>query len=183
MNRSMKAGLVSLTLLAAPSLASAGGLYFDPYAGAGIGSFQLSTGASTTTNSGGFVLFGAEIHPYLAPEIRVGKASRGSVTGYSRVSLDWFASYLLRLQAPVNEDTTLYGLAGATTMRTALTPTGGTQRNRTSTTFSFGVGLDYRPMDQLSVAAEWVRYGRGYKSASASGLNVTGISGVVKYSF
>jgi len=173
--------LLSLTALSLPVMA--GDFYFDPYAGAGAGQFQLSTGSSTSTNPGGFVFFGAEVHPYLAPEIRIGKANSGSITGYSSVSLDWFASYLLRLQAPVNEDTTVYGLVGGTTMRTALTPTGGTKLSDTSTNFTFGVGLNYRPMRHVSVGAEWVRYGRGYKSASTRGLNVTGISGVVSYSF
>jgi len=178
---SFAACLLSLTAMTLPAMAE--DFYFDPYAGVGAGQFQLSTGSSTTTNPGGFVFFGAEVHPYLAPEIRIGKANSGSITGFSNVSLDWFASYLLRLQAPVNEDTTVYGLVGGTTMRTALTPIGGTKLTDTSTNFSFGVGLNYRPIQHLSLGAEWVRYGRGYKSASTRGLNVTGIAGVVAYSF
>lgn len=183
MKFSVHVWIVSLAVLSLPAVASADDLYFDPYVEAGIGQFQLNTGSATTTVSGGFAVLGAEIHPYIAPEIRFGKASSGSVTGFSNVSLDWFASYLLRLQAPVNEDTILYGLGGATTMRSALTPTTGTKRSDTSTTFSFGVGIEYRPLDRLSVAAEWVRYGRAYKTATGRGLNVTGIAGLLKYSF
>jgi len=174
---------VAVTALLLPNAAQAEDLYFDPYVGAGLGQFQLSTGNNSATVPGGFVLLGAEVHPYVAPEIRVGKANKGTTTGYSSVALDWFASYLLRLQAPVSEDTMLYGLVGGTTMRTALTPTAGTKISDTSTTFSFGLGIDYRPMRNVSVAAEWVRYGRGYKAASTRGLNVTGISGLLKYSF
>jgi len=183
MKLTMKACMVSLGILLLPAVAVAEELYFAPYAEAGIGQFQLNTGSSTSTVSGGVAVLGAEIHPYIAPEIRFGKASSGNVTGYLNVSLDWFVSYLLRLQAPVNEDTTLYGLGGATTMRTALTPTGGTKNSSTTTAFSFGVGLEYRPMANVSVAGEWVRYGRGYNAASGKGLNVTGIAGLLKYSF
>jgi len=177
------ASMLALVLLLIPVSAAAEDLYFDPYVGAGFGQFQLATGSSSASTPGGFVLLGAEINPYVCPEIRFGKAGKGSTNGYSRVALDWFASYLLRLQAPVNEDASLYGLAGGTTMRTSLTPTAGSKLSDTSTTFTFGVGIDYKPWRHVSVGAEWVRYGRGYKSSSNRGLNVTGITGLVKYSF
>ncbi|MDX8391784.1 MAG: outer membrane beta-barrel protein [Mariprofundaceae bacterium] len=176
-------GLSMLALLLLPGTARSDGLYFDPYVGAGTGLFGLSTQTSSAKVLGGYVLFGVEINPYLAPEIRVGTAAGGSTSGFSKVRMDWFVSYLTRLQVAVNSDATLYGLFGATTMRTSLTPTTGTRQTDTTTDFTFGGGLDYQLGNGLQLGAEWVRYASRFDSAQKRRLNVWGISGVLKVPF
>jgi len=176
-------GLLMLFLLLAASPAKGEAFYFDPYVGAGVGIFGLSTQSSSDKVFGGYALLGVEINPYFAPEIRVGTTAGGSTSGFSEANLDWFVAYLGRVQVAVNSDTSLYGLFGATTMRTSLTPTGGTRRTDTATDFTFGGGLDYRTAGGLSFAAEWVRYANQFDSVQNRRLNVWGITGVLKIPF
>jgi len=184
MKKIIKASMLAAVLLLIPAHASAEDMYFDPYVGVGLGMFSLNTGSSSDWVTGGFAQLGAEINPYLSPQLRLGGAGQtGATSGYSRAALDWFASYLLRVQVPATDVFMVYGLVGGTTMRTSLTPTGGSKLSDTSTKFSFGGGIEYNASKHLDIGAEWVRYGRGYKSASNRGLNVNGAMGVVKYSF
>ena len=163
--------------------AQAEDFHFEPYAGVAAGAFGLSTQGTSDKVFGGYLRFGAEITPYFAPEIRVGSAAKGSTSGFSEASMNWFVSYLARVQVPVNADVRLYGVFGGTTLRTSLTPTGGAQRKDTTTDFTFGGGLDYRLPNGLLAGAEWVRYAHGYDNVKKRRLDVWGIVGSLSVSF
>ena len=158
-------------------------LYFEPYVGVGLGVFGLSTQGTSDKVFGGYLRLGAEINPYFAPEIRVGSAAKGSTSGFSKASMNWFVSYLARVQVPVSGDVTLYGVFGGTTMRTSLTPTGGTERKDTTTDFTFGGGLDYRLQNGVTAAAEWVRYANRFDSVKNRRLDVWSIVGSLSVPF
>jgi len=180
-------------LLFAPNHTLAGGLDLDiqPYLGAGLGAFNLDAGLGSDTAFGGFGTVGANLNEYLAVEVRVGASADATVTTpvgagllTTTSSIDWFVSYLAKPQFPLTGNLNVYGLIGATTLKTSFTTLGSSLTN-TSTGFSFGGGLEYKLTDQVSIGGEWVQYASDadLNSPTFPGLDVWGASATIRYQF
>ncbi len=164
---------------------------FKPYIGGGLGLFVLDftgsgvTGVSNKDVFGGFGIFGVDYGDFVGGELRVGSAANTSFDNGSvneTLSIDYFFSYLAKLQFPVSEDFRFYTLIGGTSSKSSLkinTPgfvfvaTNTTSVSDTSTSFTVGAGLDFKIRDQLLIGAEWLRYGS----------DVDGFTGTVKFLF
>jgi len=157
--------------------------FFAPYIGGGLGSFNLSTGSDSDTVFGGYGVIGADLHRYLGIEARFGSASDGAAKGFSRLSMDWFVSYLAKFQLPATEYLRFYAVVGGTTMRSSLTRTSGVEVADTKTDFTAGGGLDYRVLDNLLIAGEWTQYVNKFDGLTQRGLDVWGASGLIKLEF
>jgi len=163
-----------------------------PYLGGGIGAFNIDAGFGSSTSFGGFGTVGANLNKYIAVEVRTGASSDASVTVLGTVNttsgVDWFVSYLAKPQFSVFGDGNIYGLIGATTLKTTFTaigPGGSFAVSKTGTGFSFGGGFEYKLMNNIYVGAEWVQYASDadVNAVPFPGLDVWGASGVVRYQF
>jgi opacity protein-like surface antigen len=160
----------------------------QPYAGVGVGTFNLDAGFGSAYAFGGFGLVGVDINEYAGVELRAGTTAKASVNVVSiptENSIDYFFSYLAKLKLPVNENLGFYGLLGGTTLKTKFSvPAVGASTN-TSTDFSYGAGIDYKIDDQMKVGAEWVQYSKKANSASPTfpGLDAYGISATLNIAF
>jgi len=177
-----------------PSQLLAEGFDIDvhPYLGAGSGAFSVDAGFGSDTVFGGFGTIGANLNDYLAVEARVGASTDSTMTLLGSVNatsgVDWFVSYLAKPQYPVTGDLNIFGLAGATTMKTtfsAVGPGGSFSVSHTGTTFSFGGGAEYQLLDNVYVGAEWVQYANDadVNAVPFPGLDVWGASGSIRYQF
>jgi len=181
-----------MTFILLFSISSAEAQDFDfnpqPYVGGGLGGFNVDAGVSSDTVFGGFGLLGVNFNEYIGFEGRVGATADGSST-VNRVQtdfgVDWFVSYLAKLQLPVSEELVIYGLLGGTTIGTRFQPLGGLEQTNSGTNFSFGVGLEYRIQGQLYVGGEWVQYASDadVNAPAFPGLDVWGASATIRYEF
>jgi len=148
---------------------------FKPYFGIGLGAIGVEEKAATfnqkNTVFGGFVKGGVDYNDYLGAELRIGTSMKGSksypagtvAATASKVDLsaEYFVAYLLKLQAPITSQLTLYALGGGTTAKFKTAITSGTTSVSTKATkigASYGAGFNYSLGDQSSVGAEWVQY-------------------------
>lgn len=187
MKKMIRMASLALALALGAASAQAEDFGFDPYAGVGLGAFNLDAGLGSAYAFGGFGFIGADINDYLAAEVRLGTTGTASlnVAGVPTEStVDWFVSYLGKLKLPVSEQVSLYGLVGATTLKTSWSIPGFVTLNNTSTTFTYGGGGEFKVNDQVHVGAEWVQYSMNANPFIAfPGLDAWGISGTVRYSF
>jgi len=169
-------------------------LILDPYVGGGLGGFELDYGNGKDFVFGGYGALGLTVMENLAAEIRIGGASSTSnpdaVLGRSvDKSVSWFVSYIVKPQFEVFRGLRLYGLLGATTIRTSITPLGRVERTSTDTSLSFGAGAEYAIQDQLYVGGEWMRYSSNKDRASVTragglnGMDVNGFVATLRYEF
>jgi len=185
--------LFALAMGAVPPSARAQEL--RPYIGAGAGLFVLDftaagvTGISNKDVFGGFGTVGFDYGDFFGAELRFGSTSSTSFdvtsaagTVNETVSLDYFFSYLAKLQFPAAENLRIYGLLGGTSGKATAkinTPgfvfaaTNTTSVSDTSTSLSFGGGIDFKIKNQFSVGMEWVKYAS----------DTEGFSGTVKVWF
>lgn len=142
-----------LILLLLPAQAAANDLDIRPYVSGGLGAYTLGPGTGDDTVFGGYGAVGAEVMPNLALEVRIGATANGS-NAINTFGTDWFVSYLAKPQIQVMPEINLYGLIGASTIRSWRTPTGGTKVSSTKTSFSFGGGIEYMLNDDFSIGIE-----------------------------
>lgn len=168
---------------------------FKPYIGLGTGVFAIDFKLSDTLTSsmsqrrqtwGGFVKAGVDAVQYLGAEIRLGatgKASKewgaGLPVGYGAVTtgtstvntkINYFFSYLGKLQYPVSDSFKLYALGGGTTAKYTVSWSATGSENATITGFTYGGGLEYGFAKRYSLGLEWVEY---LKDATISGAGST----------
>lgn len=101
------------------------------------------------------------------------------------ISVDWFIAYLFKLQYPIADAFTVYGLVGATTLSSKFTFVGSTARI-VRTTLSYGAGIDYDLGNQWLAGLDWMIYSnRADTSPGANyrGLDVWSFTTTVKYKF
>ena len=151
-----------------------------PYAGVGLGLFELDPGANTKAVFGGFGYVGASLHEYFAAEFRAGltgaheREEIGPLTETFKVN--WFVSALAKPKIEVADGLEFYGLLGATSISTSITPLNSTvERSVTKTALTFGLGGTYFITDNLSVGAEWLRYSSNGNAATKNGANFNGL--------
>ncbi len=189
----MKKLFIIAAALIAMQSSSAAAADIKPYAGAGLGMFELDPGQNKKAVIGGFVFAGANLHDYFAVETRLGttgKRSReelGPLTETFKVN--WFLSLLAKPKIAIAENFEVYGLIGATSMNTSFTPVNKTtKQSKTKTGLTFGLGGAYHFNEQLSVGAEWVRYASNADAATKNttaykGMDVNGFTTTFSYQF
>jgi len=149
-----------------------------PYAGAGLGvvMFDLGPGIGTKNAFGGFGQFGIDYGDFIGAELRVGSTSNVSFTYLGlngRAGIDYFFSYLAKLQLPVSEQLRIYGLAGGTTAKASVTISipgsiFSASASSTSSELSFGGGMDVKIQDQWHAGVEYMRYANDTRGISAN---------------
>jgi opacity protein-like surface antigen len=158
---------------------------FKPYigGGAGLAFFDIGKtvpGAGTKSVGVGYGSLGFDYGDFIGAEVRLGTTGTTSIAfgGLTYdATIDWFASYLAKLQYPVTDQFRVYAMGGATTAKTTVTittpgwffvATGTPSISDTTTSGSFGAGFDFRASDQLHIGAEWMKVGSDVSSATAN---------------
>ena len=184
--------LMSAALLLAQAN-TAQAIEIEPYAGIGLGVFEIDPGANKKTKIGGFVFAGANLHEYFATEFRVdltGTEEREelslSLTESFKVNV--FVSAFAKPKIEIADGIELYGLVGVTTISTSHTPTGSNARTSiTNTGLSYGLGGSYRYNDKFTIGMEWARYATdadaATKNTSFNGMDVNGFTTTFAYNF
>jgi len=172
------------TLLALPTVTNAADM--KPYVGIGVGLFAIGlnindplVGSATQRNStwGSFIKAGVDVNDYFGGELRIGTTGKPSTdwgpglpvgsgfitTVSSNVStkVDYFISYLGKIQYPASDSYKIYGLLGGTTAKysTSLSLAGlNVDSNKTKTGFTYGAGMEVNLNDSTSIGIEWVEY-------------------------
>ncbi|MES0370825.1 MAG: outer membrane beta-barrel protein [Mariprofundaceae bacterium] len=188
---------------------------FEPYAGGGYGGFLIDAGLGSGKTAGGYGILGADLHENYGVELRFGNiggysafdtpvaADAPPVVAMANqvlndpiittapspveIDIDWFISYLFKLQFPVDENFNVYGLIGGTTMHSniyfkILGRTGHT----TKTSLSYGGGIDYKVGDQWLLGLDAMVYSNDANTnpgTNFSGLDVWGLTATMKYKF
>jgi len=176
--------------------AQAQDFFFKPYVSGGLGGYALDYGNQKDFVLGGYGALGADLHEFLAAEIRLGttgsKKKRDTTTALTesdvKKQVSWFVSYLAKPRIEI-DGLRLYALLGASTVKSSITPTGGTKQEKTDTAFSFGAGGEYQFTNQLSVGAEWMRLTTSKNSDSITattgykGMDINSFVGTLKFQF
>ena len=181
---------------------------FKPYAGVGLGGVLIDAGLGSENAFAGYGILGADLHENYGIELRFGTTGntlntvmvpQGTVTEANgvpaiqpaiptpaTVGIDWFFSYLFKLQYPVNEGFTIYGLVGGTTLKSkfafAVLGTG----HSTKTTLSYGGGVDFKLSNQWVLGADAMIYANNADTdpgANFRGLDMWGLTATIKYKF
>jgi len=187
--------LTRITVLAFSALlfavpAQAQDFMFKPYVGGGIGAYELDYGNGTDFVVGGYGALGADLHEFLAVEVRGGSAgnkTKNDITtnlpnGNVKAQVSWFVSYLAKPRVEVADGFRIYGLIGASTVNSSITPAGAVEREKTDTDLSFGGGAEYQITDNFTVGAEWLRLTTSKDTAvitATSGYNGMDINSIV----
>jgi hypothetical protein len=182
---------------------------FKPYAGVGMGSFIIDAGVGSENAFGGYGILGADLHENYGVELRFGTTGNtgGTVTvpqgtlvctegcqtiilptpTPATISVDWFVAYLFKLQYPIAEAGRIYGLVGATTLKSKLNfPALGRTGHTTKTTFSFGGGADYGLGNQWRLGLDAMVYANDADTnagAKFKGLDVWAFTATATYGF
>jgi len=177
MNRCLKISILSVAIFSFSFSSQADGIH--PYAGAGVGAFLLDTGISGVGNQtafGGFGQFGIDFGDFVGVEVRAGSTT-SSTFQYLGVDLslrlDYFVSYLAKLQFPVTDNFRIYALGGGTTAKaSASVSIPGTilalSGSNTSSSGSFGGGVDFQIQDQWRIGAEFLHYASDVDGVTAN---------------
>ncbi len=177
MRKYLQITLAILCLAVIPATAAqAYDIDIRPYAGNGFGAFGLELKgpgfSQKSTVFGGFEKLGVDIGDYLGTELRIGATSIGTqsnpagtlgvpVPFDTKLSSNYFLSYLVKIQSRESAGMRVYALVGATTARLkGALPVAGlsVSTSRTKTGFSYGFGINYHVQDSLTVGGEWMQY-------------------------
>jgi len=185
---------------------------FKPYAGVGLGSVIIDAGLGGQNAFAGYGIVGADLHENYGVEVRFGTSGKtsGTVTvpagvidtcgegcfvpitapTPANISVDWFVSYLLKLQYPVSDLFKVYGVVGGTTLKSKFAFTspvsGVTTLHSQNTTLSYGGGFEYGLGNQWTMGVDATIYANKATTttgASFSGLDVWGINATARYGF
>jgi len=200
--------IISLCFITLPAQA----LDFKPYTGVGLGSFIIDAGPGSEYAFGGYGILGVDFHENFGIELRVGQTGTTAksvivpTTGFTgllsdagpvpitllvptpaSIRVDWFLSYLFKVQQPIGSAFNVYGLLGATTLHSSLSfPSLGRTGHITTTTISYGGGVDFNLSNQWIVGMDAMVYSNRADTnpgANFRGLDVWGLTGTIKYMF
>lgn len=173
----------------------------QPYAGVGLGGVLIDAGLGSKDAFSGYGILGADLSENYGVELRFGAAGKTSgsvivpqgrveqapllVPTPANISLDWFFSYLLKLQYPLNDAFRIYGVVGGTAMKAKFAFATTTQR-ATFNALSYGGGFDYNLGNQWVIGVDATVYANKANTspkANFAGLDVWGVNGQIKYEF
>jgi len=190
----MKKALLIGTALFMAQANTAQAIEIEPYAGVGVGLFELEPGGNKKSTFGGFGFAGANLHEYFAAEFRVGATGSQereelAIVLSEAFKVNWFVSAFAKPKVEIADGIELYGLVGITTISTSHTPNGSAiQTTKSSTGLSYGVGGSYRFNDKFTIGMEWARYSTDADAAtknttSFNGMDVNGFTTTFAYNF
>jgi len=176
---------------------------FKPYIGLGTGiysiGFKLSDPLTSSMSQrkqtwGGFVKAGIDVLDYFGAEVRLGSTGNPSTSwgaglpvGYGAVTtvtstvssqINYFFSYLGKLQYPFNDSFKVYGLAGGTMAKYTASWSATGSENATVTGFSYGGGLEYAFANRYSLGLEWMEYLKDVTISSAGSTDTGSFRGI-----
>ena len=194
--------LTRITVLAFAALlfavpAQAQDFMFKPYVGGGIGAYELDYGNGTDFVVGGYGALGADLHEFLAAEVRFGSAGSKTkndattnlATSDVKKSVSWFVSYLVKPRIEVTDGLRFYGLVGASTVKSDIQAGTAAKREKTDTDLSFGGGAEYQITDNFTVGAEWLRLTSSKDTAALGatsgykGMDINSFVGTLRVDF
>ncbi|MDQ6998719.1 MAG: outer membrane beta-barrel protein [Mariprofundus sp.] len=189
----MKKILLMTTALLLTQANAAQAIEIEPYAGIGLGIFELEPGANKKTTIGGFGFVGANLHEYFATEFRVGttgaeQREERTIVLSEEFQVNWFVSAFAKPKIEVADGFELYALAGFSTVNASHTPANSLiKTTKSSTGFSYGLGGTYRYNDRFTIGMEWARFSSKAdlptKNTSFSGLDVNGFTTTFAYNY
>lgn len=164
---SMMAG--AFLLLVSPVASSASEIH--PYSGIGTGWFGIEGRSDSIQYSqksstyGLFAYVGADVNEYFGFEARIGSTGKAKDT---TVALSWppretklqsplFYGAYAKLQYPVTDGVTIYGLAGVTRGKYRF-ENGTFVNERTKSDFSYGGGVMIGTGSEFTLGIEWMQY-------------------------
>ena len=144
------------TVLAAPMAANATGFYLGANAGSGQQSHQLMEKAETTGVAA--IKAGYDFNDYFGAEVRYGGVNQRS----SDIELNSFASVYAKVQYPITESISVYGLAGMTAANLPqdsliAVPQSKAKSSGSESSASFGAGVRYAVTDNFGISLEAMR--------------------------
>lgn len=153
-----------------------------PYVGVGVGSYSFDVNVLGLPDSGsaigGYLTLGADFGEYIGAELRIGTTGDADLFA-TTYSLDYFFSYLAKIQFPVSPELRIYGIIGGTSAN--VTTTAGL--DETGNSLSYGIGLDYRVSERSLFGVEWVRYWDQVTVLGIADITVDGFAAVFKFEF
>jgi len=200
-------GLIAISALMISTNAQAQGM--EPYIGIGGGIFAIQlelndplVGSASQRNPtwGSFIKAGVDVNEYFGGELRIGTTGTPStdwgpglpvgsglitlVPSNVSTKIDYFFSYLGKIQYPVSDSYKIYVLLGGTTAKyTDSLSIAGFNFNgsNTKTGFTFGGGVEVNLNQRTSIGIEWIEYWTnvtldttgGTEKGSFRGLSVT----------
>jgi len=189
----------AMALSLSPALAVAEEMTFKPYLELGPGLYFLNTntqtsGSAKTKMLGGFVAAGVDLDwgfpLLLGLQLRASGSAKDSTTLSdgnaikSRVKIPlWSAFFVPRYE--ITDDWRIHALLGATQTPdyTLHTVARVTTTSNVKTSFSYGVGTDYRVTDSIRVGAEWTRYHDRISASSSVDVALSSVNLTLSYTF
>jgi len=152
MNRTIKMAGAVCMMFAFSGIAQAS----DPYVGLGFGAFNLGTGASKNTVTGGYLQLGDDFSDNLGAELRVGASGKTGeeLTLQPRIGIDYFAAALLKPKYNINDNWMIYGLIGVATLKASYSQGAFPKQTKTRTGYAYGLGAQYRMSENYAIGAE-----------------------------
>jgi len=129
----------------------------DPYIGISGGVFNLGSGVSKKTVSGGFVQAGDDFSEFLGAEIRLGASGKTGEEGTTqpKTGIDYFAAAFIKPKYDFNDQWMGYALLGVATLRASYSQVGFAKQTKTRTGYAYGLGVQYRFADNYAFGAEY----------------------------
>lgn len=163
----------------------------EPYVGLGFGAFNLGSGVTKKATSGAYLQLGDDFSENFGGEIRIGKTGKTGeeLTLQPRMGIDYYLAAYLKPKYEIDDNWMAYALLGVATMRSSYSEPGLVRQNKTRTGYSYGLGMQYRVMDDYSVALEYSHMLRKPKNNIATiknnfqGLEASSIALNVQYHF
>lgn len=172
------AGVLALGI-SAPAYAN------DPYVGLGVGVFNIDTGAAKKTAFGSYLQVGDDFSQYIGGELRIGTSARNN----QHAKVDWFGAAFLKPRYEFNDQLMGYALIGVATVRGSYAAPGGLNQKKTRSGIGYGLGLQYRASENLSLGGEWSHLLSKPKATAATintsfqGVSTSIFTATVKYHF
>jgi len=129
----------------------------EPYVGLGLGAFNLGSGVTKKATTGAYLQLGDDFSENFGGEIRIGKTGTTGeeLTLQPRMGIDYFAAAYLKPRYEFDERWMAYALLGVATVRSSYSEPGLVKQTKTRTGYSYGLGAQYRVMDDYSIGLEY----------------------------
>jgi len=154
----------------------------DPYVGAGFGAFNLGTGVSKKSVTGGYFQVGDDFSEYLGAELRAGATGKTGeeLTLQPRTGIDYFVAAFLKPKYNIDDNWMVYGLIGAATLKASYSKGAFPKQTKTRTSYAYGAGLQYRFAENYAVGAEYSHMlGKPKTNTTAINTNFKGLESSV----
>ncbi len=127
-----------------------------PYVGVGVGAFNIGTGVTKKTVTGGYLQAGHDFTENVGAEIRFGSSGQTGeeFTTQARAKVDYFAAAFIKPKYDFAPGWTAYGLLGLATIKGSYAELALPKQTKTRTGYAYGAGVRYHIADQFAIGAE-----------------------------